>query len=334
MSYLPNELILEVIEALIPPRSSRIYSPEHPVTRTLVSLTLTSKLTHQAARRLLLTFCLHINSSKKLDNLLDVNVDTTSESNPPIQPRSLFLAPFPSYNIAEPHIVRQVDRLFSQASASLRTLVINIPLRSLYPNEDDQGLRKIVRGAFCRLTALEEFCSAQDELYCDALTTGDEPAVWTLWPRLKKLALYNACLDPSFVQGLQGCPNLTHVVFTRADCVLESLPENVTSTLPWPSLKRVIIVNTHEDHTREVRRREAGWETSFVGWLSRGQRTTPPEDHDYQNLEPLVSLITVPIPVGKEGNDIEVCQEWVCSHALDGSLWDFPNDLLGSYGLW
>ncbi|RAK78811.1 uncharacterized protein BO72DRAFT_526376 [Aspergillus fijiensis CBS 313.89] len=179
MPSLPGELILQIIECLIPSASRKIQPPSDIVTQTLVSLTLACKLTHHPARRLLFQHCLYIDSRKRLDKLLgrsryfgessDTTTSDQSHLSPPIQARSLYLAPFPPNQLDDLHTVHQVDRLLSQVGPTLRKLVINIPLRYLYPEDDVQGLRAILRAAFSRLPALEDFCSVQDELYLKAL---------------------------------------------------------------------------------------------------------------------------------------------------------------------
>lgn len=91
-----------------------------------------------------------------------------------------------------------------------------------------QGLRAILRAAFSRLPALEDFCSVQDELYLKALPQEPEageliedPAVWLTWPRLRRLALYNPCVEGYFVESLLQCsPHLAQVVLTRPDCYM------------------------------------------------------------------------------------------------------------------
>ncbi|KAJ5449423.1 uncharacterized protein N7458_005872 [Penicillium daleae] len=329
MSTIPGEVILQIVESLIPSTSRKIHPPSDIVTQTLISLTLACKPTYHPARQLLFRHCLYVDSIERLDNLFDKSgyfVDNdTNGTDQCIQAYSLFLAPFPPGKLDEPHIVHQIDRLFSHLRSSLRNLVINIPLRYLYPEDDVQGLRKTLRVAFSRLTALEDFCSVQDELFLNAVEEEIEPQIWPTWPRLRRLALYNPCVNGDFVENLLQCPNITHVVLTRADSYMdEPLPPSVAERLPLPGLKRVLVINTKEGRLRDAHIRDStGRETSFWGRLLLAQC---PEWNDWKEREvgALLVYADVPMPPGQGGDNIHLLQEWLCARAVDGTLWEFP----------
>ncbi|KAE8139191.1 hypothetical protein BDV38DRAFT_291588 [Aspergillus pseudotamarii] len=288
MSQLPAEVILHIIEL-------------HPVTQTLTSLTL----------RLLLNHCLYLDSDKRLDLVLPQLL--TDDGNQKVDPTGLFLAPFP-------------DQLSLHICGNLRRLVIDVPLRYLYPDEDVQGLRKIIRASFVRLTQLEEFCSVRDEMYCDTVEDGIEPPVWSLWPRLKHLALYNQSVEwPAFLKALQQCPNLTHLVLTRPDSLTEPLDSGLEDLKWWSFLKRVVIINTARDHEIELEQREPDWPTSFLGYLLRLQHPDGAASNILsQDTNPVLEYITVNIPPGREEDDIDLCQEFTHHHAVQGTLWSYP----------
>lgn len=332
MPYLPTEIVLQIIADLIPPKSNEIFPPSHLITRTLVSLTLTSKLTRLCAQQLLLDHCLYIDSSQRLEAFLDGYQKSISTHNTDEQwrkkPKLLFLAPFPSDSLEQPQTVRRVDELSLSLSDNLERLVIDMPLRRLYPDEDHQGLRKLLRKAFLRLTALEEFCSVRDELYLETVGRRTDPEVWPAWPRLRRLALYNISIDVHFSLALQLCSNLTHLVLTRADGLFEHLPVWPVKYLPWGHLKRVVIVNTDLGHERERSARRVSWATadSFLVRLLLMQRYRLDGSINSKSVGPVVDFITVPEPPGRGDDDIELCQDWVCSRALDGTLWELPGD--------
>ncbi|GFF26285.1 hypothetical protein IFM61606_09697, partial [Aspergillus udagawae] len=221
MPQLPNELILHTIKLLIPPSLPVSFPPWHPVTRTLISLTLASRFTYHIARELLFRYCLWIDSNKRLDNLINLKGGPKG----PLQvfsPIGLFLSPFPDDELDDPIVAKHLDQLSSSICGSLRRLVIDIPLRSLYPEDDHQEVRPILRSVFLRLIHLEDFCSAQDELFCATMEESSEPAVWSTWPNLRRLALYNADVTSSeFIEGLKRCSNLSHLVLTRPDGLTE-----------------------------------------------------------------------------------------------------------------
>ncbi|PYH80060.1 hypothetical protein BO82DRAFT_339029 [Aspergillus uvarum CBS 121591] len=353
MPSIPGELILQIIDCLIPSTSRKIYPRSDLVTQTLLSLTLACKLTHHPARRLLFQHCLYIDSRERLDQLLEqsgyfrgnssITTNDQAQQCPQIRAYSLYLAPFPPDQLEDAHTVRHVERLLSQVGATLRNLIINIPLRSLYPEDDVQGLRVTLRAAFAHLPALEDFCSVQDELYLKSLPQDpeagemiEEPPVWPTWPRLRRLALYNACMDGGFVECLLHCSShLTHVVLTRPDCYMdEALPSGVADRLPWPGLQRILVVNTREGHIRDARNRDdylpaALGQVSFWSRLHLAQQGTRQIDGFGEGMggEALIACADVPISSGQEGggdDDIPLSQEWVCARAVEGTLWDCP----------
>ncbi|KAF5863744.1 hypothetical protein ETB97_009379 [Aspergillus alliaceus] len=324
MPHLPAEVILQVIQCLVPSEPPVAFPPEHSVTQALISLTLVSSLTHQAAKRLLLKHCLYLNSGQRLDLVLPQLLGDDQKQQ--TQPTGLFLAPFPVQSLEEPLVVTQVDLLSSHICGSLRRLVIDMPLRDLRPYEDEQGLRKIIRAAFVRLTQLEEFCSARDELYCDTMQRGIEPPVWSLWPRLKCLALYNVAVEwREFWRFLPACPNLTHLVLTRADYLTDPMDPDAVGLAWWSSLKRILIVNGASGHLSDLRLREPGWETSVVGQLGLPQPTVESESNKLTvEFKPSLEYFCIDVPPEKEDDLPDICQEWVCEQATRGTLWDLP----------
>ncbi|KAE8356408.1 hypothetical protein BDV28DRAFT_110810 [Aspergillus coremiiformis] len=324
MPQLPAEIILHVLECLIPPAAPVALSPRDPVTQTLMSFTLASRLTHQAAKRLLFKHCIYLDSDRRLDHVLSQLNAGDGERQP--EPVGLFLAPFPYCNLEEPCVIKRVDQLLSHIGGNLRRLVIDIPLRSLHPDEDEQRLRKILRAAFVRLTRLEEFCSVRDELYLDTKETDDEsePPVWSFWPHLKRLALYNVSVEePGFLQALRQCSNLTHLFLTRPDCLWEPIDPALKGITWWSSLQRIVIVNTAKDYELELQRCGPGWKTSFLGQITCFEDTDAAESNT-PTLKAMPSLdyISVKVPPDLEDDMIDTCQEWVCQHAVAGTLWD------------
>ena len=107
------------------------------MTRTLISLNFVSKLTYQAAKKLLFGYCLHIDSDKLLYSLTNnITDDILSRQSWHVRsalPVGLILSPF-SDDSLEPTIVKQLDKLSSRICGSL---VLDMPLRFLFP-EDDQ----------------------------------------------------------------------------------------------------------------------------------------------------------------------------------------------------
>lgn len=348
MSRLPNELILHIIECLIPSGPAVAFPASHPITRTLVSFTLVCKATHSTAVRLLHLHCLHIDSEQRLVHLLassqfyasslinkwrNKTIDSSRvviSSLPSDTPMGLYISPFPDDSIDKPQIVKQVHNLFLDVSLRLRRLVIDMPLRSLYPEDDHSQVRPTLRAAFASLTALEEFCSVRDELFCATIEERTEPVVWASWPQLKRLALYNADVTSSFfLAGIRGCRALTHLVLTRAD----GLDENILDSEcpPLAPLQRVMVVNTEMSHRQRPPFSPETWRKCFLGriWaasqccLSPASQIPESVNARLKLMDQLLVRIDVPVSAGPEVNEITICQEWVNNHATDGTLWQF-----------
>lgn len=380
---LPAELILQIINSLIDSSPPIAYLPSDLTTRTLVSLTRVSRVTSGTARYLLLKHCLCINTEERFWKFISPEGPSLSDPTNAAVATSLFLSPIPHSLGKSIEVCKSLDTLLSGLSGTLTRLVIDIPLRSLYPDADKSQVRPKLRAAFSRLTALEEFCSVQDELYLD---TGEadsssesesesdtdtdsdteaeaevdpepepaadtdtnpdpesesesdsdtesesepEPEVWSLWPRLKRLALYNVDLsNPRFLTSLQKCTNLTHLVLCRVDGLYDIIPEE---SMSWykslPNLKRVTMVNidmvpTARDHVE--------W---FGGQILESLAPASSRYAEKGYDGPLLAYINVPRAwVNSPGlTDIRGCQMWVCNHAMDGTLWEagapyFPSD--------
>ncbi|KAK2746807.1 hypothetical protein FQN57_002849 [Myotisia sp. PD_48] len=332
MAILPNETILQIVKSLIPSSPPVAFAASHPVTQTLISFTLVSTLTSVDARRLLLKHCLYIDSEERLEKLLSLKrqslIDLTTAA-----PNGLFLAPFPpsteeSYVRLDqhPNIIKNVALLLSDVREKLTRLVIDMPLRSLYPEDDSDHLRPILREAFAGLTALEEFCSTRDELYLDTKELrGSEPEVWSLWPQLRRLALYNPSLTNAEVwSGFKNCGSLTHLVVTRSDGLYEQVSDDPTLCNSLTQLRRVVVVNTEEEFAREIRRENPVMKNTFLGRLSSFQLSHNAALAHAEEFEdsPFCSAIYVPSNSDTSDMDIDVCQEFVRHHAIEGTLWD------------
>ncbi|KAL2818798.1 hypothetical protein BDW59DRAFT_126623 [Aspergillus cavernicola] len=318
---LPAELILQIIECLIPSNPPVAFGTTHLVTRTLLSLTLVCRLVSCTARQLLIKHCLHIDSEDRLDRLLQQSVLSATR-------RGLFLSPFPVDNLDIPSTVRQVDRLSSIIHRNLTRLVIDMPLRYLYPEDDHQQLRPVLRAAFARMIMLEEFCSVRDELYLSTVEGRQEPAIWSFWPRLQRLALYNVAIESSqFLEGLRQCSSLTHLVLVRPDGLAEEISPRQIGSDFLPSLQRLIIVNTAPGFLHSTPFDQRKWEESFVGRLHALRCPGDGEggDSDSENGS-VASYLSLRIPFGRDDDDIEICQEWLAAQAITGTLWGVSDD--------
>lgn len=322
MVFLPAEVILNIITCLITPSPPVAFPPSDPVTRTLISLTLVSHFTSTIARKLLIKHCLYIDCKRRFNKI--ISLKRKSKTIPTTVSPGLFLAPYPGSIAESPQIAKDISFLLPSLKNTLTRLVIDIPLRSLYPEDDENSLRSKLRAAFVELTALEEFCSAQDELYLSTDPDGQpEPEVWSCWPRLKRLALYNPDVaHTGFLEGLKKCPKLTHLILTRSDGLVNS-PDMYVEHPGLTRLERVTIVNSARARfDKDDLVRTPG---TFLGEIERafranGSMATAASDEDTCS-GPICTYFQIPASPD-EKDDIELCQEWVCRRAIDGSLWD------------
>ncbi|KAL3473442.1 hypothetical protein BJX99DRAFT_261371 [Aspergillus californicus] len=329
---LPAELVLQIIECLIPSNPPVAFAPSHPITRTLLSLALVCRLTSRTARQILTKHCLYIDSANRLNQLLQ-------QSNLPLNlPRhlSLLLSPFPVDNLDIPPTVLQVDQLSSIISNTLTRLVIDMPLRHLYPEEDINSLRPLLRAAFARMQNLEEFTSVRDELYLSITHGTQEPAIWASWSRLRRLALYNVAVESSqFLCGLRQCSNLTHLILVRPDGLAEEVsPKQMQAQSGGglgflPCLQHLVVVNTAPGFLQSTPFDQRTWEESFVGRLHKlkGLGGGVDGDGDTSDEESVASYLSLRVPFGRDEDEIEICQEWLAARATDGTLWGLSDEL-------
>ncbi|POS72354.1 hypothetical protein DHEL01_v209252 [Diaporthe helianthi] len=347
---LPLELIFSIITSLLgDPRN--IHSPSQSSTKTLLSFTLVCRATYSAATNYLREQCLFIDNDRRLCHLihtvestkhrvqgyyggagLDIPGSLTIQPGSSLRPiSSLYLSPFGQTIDDQPTAI-WVRELFYLIYPTLRRLVIDIPLRSLCPADDHLNVRKTLREAFSLLTALEEFTSVRDELYLDILEpewpTERETAVWTLWPKLRKLALYNVDADERFWKLVRSMGALDTVVLTRADglestCMKseyfgaasssgasnETGLEGGEDESTHPRLLKVVIVNTSTNQPNCMAGR---WK-----W-------------DEVDPNSLMEVMTYDVPTSFYGdeNPIYLCQDWVKTAALRGEIWDWEGDLV------
>lgn len=315
---LPTEIILHIVDQLaLDGRGTIAYEPSHPITRTLISFTLASRATYPPAVRHLYSRCLHIDSSQRLRRLL--NSITAIPQVPTLRPAnvlgyvtSLYLAPFDGDSIDDQPTAHWIRELFLRVAPTLKRLVIDMPLRSIYPFSDHLGVRPLLRHGFEALVNLEEFVSVQDDLYLNLYDREEnkaEETVWTLWPKLRRLGLYNADCVEEFWETVARMPQLDSLVMTRPDGLEEAdIKAELLARTTQPM--KILIVNAALHHT-ELRGSEAWPEIDKAGRVS-------------------VSRYHVPIwgPEGDDLNPISVCQDWVRDGAIRGIIWDLEGILL------
>ena len=185
-----------------------------------------------------------------------------------------------------------------------------MPLRTLWPADDHLNVRKTLREAFERLANLEEFVNVQDELFL-RITEPEwgtrDVDVWTGWPRLRRMALYNPDAVLSFWESVGEMPMLESLVLTRADALEESCMKTPYFSRTQRPLK-VIIANVASDQPEMIPR--GAWNTVDPCMKFRA------------------SFFNVPTSFYGDENPSELCKSWVKRAAIRGTLWDWEGLLL------
>jgi hypothetical protein len=225
---LPPEIVLHIVKSLITPAAASAIAlpPSDPISKTLLSLTLTCRTTYGTATRLLYSHCLFIDSEAKLSSLLATlhrASEKATELRPPLLQyiTSLYLCPGLAQWEEYGPVCQKISDLFALASPFLRRLVFNYDFVNL-PPAFGQGL---LLEAFSQLTSLEFFCSIQDDLYtcmCKYVAEEDleeDLPVWSRWPKLKKLTLWGAGItgNEGFWAGIRLLKELQELVLIHQD---------------------------------------------------------------------------------------------------------------------
>ncbi|KAJ9157448.1 hypothetical protein NKR23_g754 [Pleurostoma richardsiae] len=317
---LPLELILHIITCLVPSNPAAFLPLSTSSTKTLIAFTLVCRATSPVAKRLLRQHCLSITSSSRLrDLLLCISIQAASPSPSPDRAAlrsltSLYLAPFPPGRLDDLPTALWVRELFLTVSGTLTRLVVDMPLRSLWPADDHLDVRANLRQGFEALARLEELVCVRDELFLRVSEpewhVDEGPPLWASaarWPRLRRLALYNADAGaPGFWRAVGAAPRLETLVLTRADGLEEGVCPKTEYFAVADRPLTVVLVDV------EARRPEG-----MPRWR---WRDVDPEGRMR------VAAYDVPTSFYGDEDEIELCQEWVKGAALRGTLWGWEHE--------
>ncbi|KAJ4015384.1 hypothetical protein NW752_006845 [Fusarium irregulare] len=339
---LPLEVILLVVENLIPRGIHRsIFSPSNVVTKSLLSCTLVSKAVNPTATRLLWQNCLYIDSKDRLYHVRDSisrQGSVTGRSCQVYRPTRLFLRLYPDpTSVSDDEIFdddyyppspledidmcEAVKSLLVTLAPSLTTIVVDMPLRSLYPSDDEHGVRKILRDGFEALVHIEELVSINDELFLATTADRSEPQVWIKWKNLQRISLYNVYMEPELWKDMLSCPRLRKAVFPRADAD-NSRRHDIKGELStaWAEATGQ---NPQKYRGPEITIALCDWYRQPYDFESY---TESWRDLDPDNLMSIRTVIIDPQydPAFQNVDDEQIytCKNWIRERALRGSLWD------------
>lgn len=194
---------------------------------------------------------------------------------------------------------------------TLKRLIADIPLRSLYPDDDTQGVRPILQQAFESLVNLEVACSTRDEFYLSSSAQHErfesfDDESWPAWTKLRVLALYNPDVSEEAIwRALAKLEYLETVIFTMSDG-----HDDADMKVLWRRFAvrgrplRILMISDEDGHVRRrARQDEEGWKDDEV----------------------VVRMVNVPTSYYGDEDVIELCQEFTKKKLLRGvslDKWD------------
>jgi hypothetical protein len=317
----PPDIILCIVDFVVSPEDKLkiAIEPSHTITKTLLALTRTARIIYPAARRLLYTHCLYIDSARRLGLVITplraYFADTTTAELPVLPTQSssphatsLYLAPFEGYPdnyLADLHIALEVHALLFILKSSLCRFVIDIPLRNFHPIDDISGILHALYYVFTDLKSVEFLCSTRDDLFMNY----DEEwraerwggiKIPSLWPKLKLLAVYNADLTSDiFWRDLISLESLETLVLTRSD---GAQAQEVDITREWPRL------------SGNVNRTLTVWFVDVDGGRGIPEPVAEKREGD------MVTIRIARVPTSYYGDEdvSDLCQNWIRRAALKG----------------
>lgn len=326
------ELILQIVDCVLPPDTDTILPPSHICTKTLLALSTASRVTYKQAQRLLRRRCLYLDSRRRAESFLRclqaATKDTTLPKDLRISPEhraaGMFLAPFDRQLLDDVPTAKLVRELLYKVSGTLRRLVVRMPFSTLHPVVDYLGVRKILREGFAQLENLDEFVGL-DEYPNLNLAGSSAPALrtvdlWNAWPDLRRLVLFGADIsDETLWDGLARLPRLTDVVLARPRNVgvLDMKKEYFAAGadakekgLPFDERKQVRFMLM--DVTYDVQ------DIQTDGWKERDPEGAM-----------TVEVYEVPTSYYGDETEQETVQAWVSRGVSSGQIWDWRGEIVG-----
>lgn len=180
-----------------------------------------------------------------------------------------------------------------------------MPLRTCYPEDDHLAVRPVLREGFARLTNLEEFVSTRDELYLDVMD-GERAYVWSAWPKLKRLALWNVDVGQEFWRHVAQHSSLESLVLSNSDSLDQVNPKAEYFKYSDRPLRVVFC------RTRQYRR-------SYPVYLHTA---------DWNRYDPELSMTMFAHPLPNDDNNNVLClaQQQVKHAAHNGTLWAWEGE--------
>ncbi|CAI4211915.1 unnamed protein product [Parascedosporium putredinis] len=290
---LPVELILQIVESVIPDSPDALLRRDDPRSRLLIAFTLVCRSTYRVATRLLRKHSASIESSNQLRRML-LSLDGPHYSPDPALSwksiTSLYLAPFGN-TLDDLPTARWVNELCHHTADTLRRLVIDMPFSTLDRYDDHLNVRQVLRQGFESLVNLEEFICLSE--YPQLSTSEATTDIWALWPNLKRLMLFHVPLADHWLWwNIARLRDLEFVWF------MEPKPGVYARCAPDLQKKFTVAV--------------AGcWYTEDVYLMSKWEELDPDECMTFRFFSQ-----GLPDDVG------QIRKRWLTRNIENGSLWD------------
>ncbi|GKT89531.1 hypothetical protein Ct61P_07381 [Colletotrichum tofieldiae] len=307
---LPPELILHIIESLLPPNETAILPASHTATKALVQFTLVSRSTYAFTIRLLRTRCMHVDSTRRLSLLLLSILSPSLKSLPPTLSlkciTSLYISPF-GKSLDDKPTAMWVRELFCEVCDTLKRLIVDMPFGSLSGYDDHLDVRPTLTDGFQRLSKLEELVCLRDYPALTFMSRTFTVNCWSLWPKLRRVVLFRAPVGSHcFWYDTANTASLEHVVLARPlDVGTANIKDDYNHMLKKfdhlvPRKLKIVLADVESDLP----------EVQTANWAE-------------YDPEGLIAVEKYHIPTSFYGDEEadELCCGWVKTAALNGSIW-------------
>ncbi|KAJ4217587.1 hypothetical protein NW759_008896 [Fusarium solani] len=261
------------------------------------------------------------NPSRPMNSADSDDSSEVSDSSDDSSVRS-FIFRYPPSPLNDLETARTTHGILATLAPILKTLIIDMPLRSLHPSNDEKGIRKILRRGFEALVNLEEFVSVHDNLFLAAtLTPSMEENVWsTYWPKLRRLSLFGQEVDEALWATMAKARHLETVILSGPTPHYYQDPgwdikghwfEYLPGKRRYPRKLSLVLLNCTGQEA-DLRRFAASW-----------KKLDPKNRLNIRNF-----TIQAPLVKAYDGEmetwplyGADLCQHWITEKALDGTLW-------------